>query len=115
MDVFAISSIYAACLSKSFLSDKSINLKYPACQRFGEPCFKFSDAQSTSSNSPNTAIGYVNFFMDNYPQSKYYPDVLETRAKLFRLTGRYDNCIADADKIISKGGDMAEDALFIHF
>ncbi len=70
-------------------------------------------AYSLEVNSPNTAIGYVNFFMDNYPQSKYYPDVLETRAKLFRLTGRYDNCIADADKIISKGGDMAEDALFM--
>ena len=63
--------------------------------------------------SPNTAIGYVNFFMDNYPQSKYYPDVLETRAKLFRLTGRYDNCVADADKIIAKGGAAAEDALFM--
>lgn len=70
-------------------------------------------AYSLEVNSPNTAIGYVNFFMDNYPQSKYYPDVLETRAKLFRLTGRYDNCVADADKIISKGGTGAEDALFM--
>ena len=70
-------------------------------------------AYSLEVNSPNTAIGYVNFFMDNYPQSKYYPDVLETRAKLFRLTGRYDNCVADADKIISKGGAAAEDALFM--
>lgn len=70
-------------------------------------------AYSLEVNSPNTAIGYVNFFMDNYPQSKFYPDVLETRAKLFRLTGRYDNCVDDADKIIAKGGAAAEDALFM--
>lgn len=63
--------------------------------------------------STNTSIGYVNFFMDNYPQSQYYPSVLETRAKLFKFTGRYDNCINDADKIIAKGGTAAEDALFM--
>ena len=63
--------------------------------------------------STNTSIGYVNFFMDNYPQSEYYPNVLETRAKLFRFTGRYDNCVSDADKIIAKGGTQAEDALFM--
>lgn len=68
---------------------------------------------SLNTNATNAAIGYVNFFMDNYPQSQYYPDVLETRAKLFRLTGRYDNCVADADKIIAKGGVVAEDALFM--
>lgn len=61
----------------------------------------------------NTSIGYVNYFIDNYPQSQYYPDVVETRAKLFKYTGRYDNCIADADKIIAKGGNAAEDALFM--
>lgn len=63
--------------------------------------------------STNTSIGYVNFFMDNYPQSQYYPHVLETRAKLFKFTGRYDNCVTDADKIIAKGGTAAEDALFM--
>ena len=63
--------------------------------------------------STNTSIGYVNFFMDNYPQSQYYPNVLETRAKLFKFTGRYDNCVTDADKIIAKGGTAAEDALFM--
>lgn len=63
--------------------------------------------------STNTSIGYVNYFIDNYPQSQYYPNVLETRAKLFKFTGRYDNCITDADKIIAKGGTAAEDALFM--
>ena len=63
--------------------------------------------------STNTSIGYVNFFMDNYPQSQYYPNVLETRAKLFQYTGRYDSCVTDADKIIAKGGKAAEDALFM--
>ncbi len=61
----------------------------------------------------NTAISYVNYFMDNYPQSAYYPNVLETRAKLFRFTGRFDNCVSDADKIIAKGGTQAEDAMFM--
>ncbi len=63
--------------------------------------------------STNTSIGYVNYFMDNYPESGYYQNVLETRAKLFRFTGRFDNCVADADKIIAKGGTQAEDALFM--
>lgn len=63
--------------------------------------------------APNTAIGYVNYFMDNYQKSAYLTNVLEIRARLFRFTGRYENCVEDADKIIAKGGEAAESAMFM--
>lgn len=64
-------------------------------------------------DAPNAAIGYVNYFLDNYPDSERYSEVLRTRGKLFRFTGRFENCVEDADKIIAGGGEAGEDALFM--
>ncbi len=61
---------------------------------------------------PNLAIRYVNYFIDNYKKSPYLSDVYMTRARLFKFTQRYENCVSDADSIISLGKDNGE-AMFI--
>lgn len=92
--------------SKPFI-DKSVNFenKDYLVSRFA--------AYAADSGEPNLAIGYVNYFTDNFPASQYMPDVKKTRARLFKFTGRYDNCVADADSLIAGGGAQAEDALYL--
>lgn len=61
---------------------------------------------------PNLAIRYVNYFVDNYQESPYLADVYMTRARLFKFTERYKNCISDADSVLEIKSDNGE-ALFI--
>lgn len=61
----------------------------------------------------NLAIGYVNYFTDNFKDSPYMFDVRRTRASLFKFTGRFDNCVVDADALIAQGGVQAEDARYL--
>ncbi len=56
-------------------------------------------------NEPNLAIKYVNYFMDNFRDSPYLADVYRTRARLFKFTGRYENCVSDAESAVKLGGD----------
>ena len=56
-------------------------------------------------NEPNLAIKYVNYFMDNFMDSPYLADVYRTRARLFKFTNRYENCVSDAESAVKLGGD----------
>lgn len=68
---------------------------------------------AAENDEANLAIGYVNYFTDNFKDSPYMFDVRRTRASLFKFTGRFDNCVADADALIAQGGVQTEDALFL--
>ena len=108
--LFQISQIKGE--TKQFLRDTFAYIeKSPSFQNKDLLTARFA-GYSMDVNEPNLAIGYVNYFMDNFKESPYLTDVYHTRARLFKFTARYENCISDADKIISLGGDNSE-ALFL--
>ncbi|MCD8569592.1 MAG: CDC27 family protein [Geovibrio sp.] len=58
------------------------------------------------------ATKMVNRFFGEFPDSQYVREGYLLRGRLFKNTGRLEQCIADADRLMAIGGSK-EDALFL--
>lgn len=60
----------------------------------------------------NLATKMVNRFFSEFPNSQYVREGYLLRGRLFKATGRLEQCIADAERLLSTPG-YSEDALFL--
>jgi hypothetical protein len=60
----------------------------------------------------NLATKMVNRFFSEFPNSEYVREGYLLRGRLFKATGRLEQCIADADRLLTTPG-YSEDALFL--
>lgn len=98
---------------KEFVSENRLFLEKSANFDNKDSLVSKFAAYAADAGEHNLAIGYVNYFSDNFKNSAYMSDIQKTRAKLFKFTGLYAGCVEDADAIIAKGGVQAEDALYL--
>lgn len=63
-------------------------------------------------NEIDLATKMVNRFFSEFPDSKYTREGYLLRGRLFKTTGRLEQCVADAERLIAIGGSE-EEALFL--
>lgn len=67
--------------------------------------------QALNLKKPKLATLLLNYFFDTYQSSVYKNDAYLLQGKLFRDTGRVDQCLKDADIMLANGRN--DDALFL--
>ncbi|WP_022850417.1 tetratricopeptide repeat protein [Limisalsivibrio acetivorans] len=111
--VYGLLSIYAAQNEKDrFLETGSRILTLE--QRFEKKDFLILQAARLAIDIGETGLAtrLVNRFFSEFPESTYLGEGYLLRGRLFKETGRVEQCVNDAERLIERG-ESREDALFL--